>query len=89
MKDVVLKNRTLNKGDECEYYSSVINGTGATWGRCTVSVVIDPTLKIYKLTEIGTKPREWIVQDIDEKIMIEKAGKDLVFLSWIKTQDET
>lgn len=88
MKDVVLKNRTLNKGDECEYYSSTINGTGATWGKCTVSDVIDQTLKIYKLTEIGAKPREWIVQDIDEKIMIEKAGKELVFLSWIKTPDE-
>ena len=87
-KEIVLKDRYLKKGDECEYYASIVNGTGSTWATCVVSEVLNPELKIYKLTEVGGLAREWTVQDIDEKIMTGRIGKDLVSISWIKTRDE-
>ena len=79
-KEIVLKDRYLKKGDECEYYASIVNGTGSTWASCVVSEVLNPELKIYRLTGVDGLPREWI--------MAGRIGKDLVSLSWIKTRDE-
>ena len=85
---VILKDRYLYNGVKCRYNSAVINGTGVTTGDCVISEVINSELKIYRLTETDENPREWIVQDIDEKIMIERIGNRCMSLSWIQTEDE-
>ena len=87
-KEIVLKDRCLKKGDECEYHASIVNGTGSTWASCVVSEVLNPELKRYRLAGVDGLPREWTVQDIDERVMAGRIGKDLVSLSWIKTRDE-
>lgn len=83
-----LNDRTLKVGDECAYVSVIYNGTGMTYGDCTITAVVDKKNKIYELTEKGEKPRIWTVQDIDHEYEMEKAGKNLECISWIKIFDD-
>ena len=88
INEVILNDRFLLPGTECEYISSVINGTGVTWGKCVVAKVLDPDWRIYQLKEIGNNPREWVVQDVNEKAMLEKIGKNCVSLARIVVKEE-
>ena len=81
---VTLRNRTLKVGDDCIYVSIMFNGTGATYGECTVVEVVDQNSKIYRVKEReSTNPREWVVQDIDHEVEMMKVGDKLVTLSWL------
>ena len=79
-----LNDRTLKVGDECAYVSVIYNGTGMTYGDCTITAVVDKKNKIYELTEKGEKPRIWEVQDIDHEDAMKKAVKNLARITWIK-----
>ena len=83
-----LNDRTLKVGDECAYVSVLYNGTGMTYGDCTITAVVDQKNKIYELTEKGEKPRIWEVQDIDHEYEMGRAGKNLALISWIKIFDD-
>ena len=83
-----LNDRTLKVGDECAYVSVIYNGTGMTYGDCTITAVVDKKNKIYELTEKGEKPRIWEVQDIDHEDAMKNAGKEFTIISWIKLFDD-
>ena len=81
---VKLRDRTLKVGDDCIYMSVIFNGTGATYGECTVVEVVDQDNKIYRVKDReGKNPREWVVQDIDHEAEMMKIGNELTILSWL------
>ena len=84
----VYENRELHEGELVCYRSWFVNGTGATEVYCYVSEVISKEKKTYKVKEIRgpksfvksytpPKPMEYIVEDLDTKIMCEKIGERL------------
>lgn len=83
---VKLRDRTLKVGDDCVYMSVIFNGTGSTYGECTVVEVIDQDKKIYRVKErdiVRNNPREWVVQDIDHEAEMMKIGNELTTLCWL------
>ena len=97
----VYENRELHEGELVRYSSWFVNGTGATEAYCYVSEVISKEEKTYKVKEIECpksfdksytppKPREYILEDLDPKVMCEKIGERLGFiecLTKIKPKD--
>lgn len=83
-----INDRILDVGTKCEYHSAAVNGTGYCCGmNCVITKVISPENRIYKVTETDDKPREWIVQDVDESAERERIGKNLAILSWIVVKE--
>ena len=80
-----VNDRILKVGTKCEYHSAFVNGTGYCYGEdCVISEVISPKDRLYRVKETATKkPREWIVQDINEEAERKRIGKDCEIMSWI------
>jgi hypothetical protein len=87
----VYENRELYEGELVCYRGWFVNGTGATEAYCYVSEVISKGEKTYKVKEINEpksfdksytppKPREFIVEDLDPKVMCEKIGQRLGYI---------
>lgn len=87
----VYENRELHKGELVCYRAWSVNGTGATEVYCYVSETINKEKKTYKVSEIRypksfdksytpPKPREYIVEDLDPKVMCEKIGQRLGYI---------
>ena len=87
----VYENRELHEGELVCYRGWFVNGTGATEAYCYVSEVISKGEKTYKVKEIDKpksfdksymppKPREYIVEDLNPKVMCEKIGQRLGYI---------
>lgn len=84
-----VNDRILKVGTKCEYRGAFVNGTGYTWGGdCVITEVISPKDRLYRVKEATDyKPREWIVQDINEEAERKRIGNGSEPMSWIVVKE--